>query len=107
MPLLAGLFVTLFGNIAAWFGAWLTKKAALGAAAVTTFGILTGAFYGAMSLLIAGLVTTFPAVEHQALLWVALPDNVALFVAATIGADTAVALYRWNVENLRLTAYIT
>lgn len=107
MPLLASLLVTMFGNLAAWFGAWLSKKAALAAAAVATFSVLTVAFYAAMTALLAGLVTAFPGGVLSSILWMAVPDSAPLVVAATIGADTAVALYRWNVTNLKLTSYIT
>lgn len=105
MPLLAGLLVTMFGNLAVWFGAWLSKKAALAAAAISTFAVLTAAFYAAMSALIAGLITAFPGGVLGSLIWVAVPDSASATIAATIGADTAVALYRWNVANLKFASY--
>lgn len=107
MPLLAGLLVTMFGSLAAWFGAWLSKKAALAAAAISTFGVLTVAFYAGMTALFSGLITVFPGGVLGSVIWMAVPDSAAATIAATIGADTAVALYRWNVENLRLASYVT
>jgi hypothetical protein len=40
-------------------------------------------------------------------IYMAVPPAVPAAVAAVIAADAAVALYRWNVENMRLLAYIT
>lgn len=109
MPLLAGLLTSLFGGVAAFFSAWMTKKAAFAVAAVTTFAALTVGLFAAMTLLFSGLIVAFPEASPVVLtgLWVALPDNAIPIVAICISTDTAVALYRWNVENLRLAAYVT
>ena len=109
MPLLAGLFLSLFSGLASFFAAFVTKKIAFAAAAIASFAILTTAFYAAMLTLLAGLLSSFPegGAAVQTMLWVALPDAVPLMVSVTLGADTAVALYRWNMENIRLAAYVT
>jgi len=108
MPLLAGFLGALFGGLADFFARWLTRKVAFAAAAVATFTALTAALYAAVAALLVGLVFSFPAGTAAATgVWLAIPDNGPLCVAACIACDTAVALYRWNVENLRLAAYIT
>jgi hypothetical protein len=109
MPLLAGLLVTLFSGLVGLLTTWLTKKVALVVAAIATFGALTIALVVAMQALVAGLLLAFPEVDPVVLtfLWVAVPDNLPACVAACIGADTAVALYRWNSANLRLAASVT
>lgn len=108
MPLLAGFLGGLFAGLADFFARWFTKKVAFAAAAVATFAALTLALYGAVSALLAGVVLSFPGGGPVAAgVWLMVPDNGPLCVAAMVSIDTAVALYRWNVENLRLAAYIT
>ena len=109
MPWLASLFVTLFGGLASFFAQYLTKKVALAAAAISTFGLLTVGFYATLSALIAGLLTSFPVSGGliSTMIWLAVPDSAPAIIAAVIGADTALALYRWNVDNLKLASYVT
>jgi len=108
MPVFAGLFVSLFSGLVSFFVQWFSKKLALGLAAVTVFGGLTLALWGAIGLGLSGIVAMLPADSGLLTgLWVATPPNAQACIAATIAADTAVALYKWNVENLRLMAYIT
>lgn len=103
MPL-AGLFTALVG----FFTTYVSKKIAFGLAAVSVFAGLTTALYFTLEAVIAGMFVVLPDIPGlQIGLWVALPDNTAALVAAAIGCDVSVALYRWNVENLRLMAYIT
>lgn len=108
MPLLAGLLVNLFAGVAGFFAQWLTKKTALAAAAVAVFATLTVTLYTAVGAMLTAVAVAVPA--DSALLmgmWVAFPDNVQPLIALAIATDTSIALYRWNVENLRLMAYVT
>lgn len=107
MPLLAGLLLSLFGSLAGFFVQWFTKKVAFAVAAIATFAALTVALYIGMSLLLSGLSVTFPGGVLQTFLWLAVPDSAPVAIAAMIGADTAISLYKWNVENLRLASYVT
>ncbi len=109
MPLLAVWIGSLFAGLAGWFAQWMSKKVAFGAAAVATFGLLTVALVGAMQALLAGIVLTFPETHTMVLtiMWLGIPDNATTCIAVCLSADTAIALYRWNVENLRLVSYIT
>lgn len=104
MPLLGGLLVTLFSGLASYLSAWMAKKAAFAVAAIATFGLLTVALIAALQALVAGVVLAFPEVDPVVLsiVWMVLPDNATTCVGIAIAADTAIALYRWNVENLRL-----
>jgi hypothetical protein len=108
MPLLAGWLLSIFTTMAGWFGAYLTKKAAFGAASVAVFATLTGALYVALSLLFSGIAAVMPNWPGISTgIWFAIPANLPACIAAIWAADTAVALYRWNVENLKLMAYVT
>jgi len=108
MPLLAQLMASLFGSLAGFFATWVTKKAALGAAAVSVFAILTLALMAAIATAINTALHVF-SVPH----WFAvgfnlfMPPSFVAGVAAIIAAHAAVALYRWNVENLKILAYVT
>lgn len=108
MPLLAGWLLTLFSGLAGWFGAWVSKKIAFALAAVGVFSAATVALYGVLSALLNGITATLPTWPGMEwAIYMAVPPNAPAVVAAVISADAAVALYRWNMENLRLLAYVT
>jgi len=108
MPVLAGLFLAIFTEIAAFFANYVGKKLALGGAAVATFGVMTLALYGTLALLLNGLAFAMPSWPGLSLsIWVAIPPAVPSGVAAVIAADSAIALYQWNIRNMQLMAYIT
>lgn len=104
-----GVVAWIFNGAAALFGAWATKKVALAGAAVATFAALTLALMGALAALITGLLFSFPESGSfiETMLWLALPSNAEACLAICISADVAIGLYRWNVENIRLAAYVT
>lgn len=108
MPILGGLLVSIFSGLIDFFIRWFGKKAAIGAAAVAVFAGLTVALWAAIGAALSTVAVLVPADSSVLIgLWVATPDNAQSVIAATIACDTAIALYRWNVENLRLMAYIT
>jgi len=109
MPVLGGLLLGLFSGLAEWFAIYLTKKLALATAAVLTFAALTVALYGVIGGLLAGLSLAFPAGGSPVSVgvWLMIPDDGPLCISTIVGIDTAVALYRWNLENLRLAVSVT
>lgn len=107
MGLLGGLLAGLFSTLVSWFAQWVTKKVAIAAAAISAFSILTVALFTVLSLSISLLVSSFPNHVLQTILWLAIPDQVPLAVASVIAADTAIALYTWNVQNVKLAAWVT
>lgn len=108
MPLLGSMLINLFTGLITYFCQWFTKKVAIGAAAVATFSALTLVLWAAIGAVMGTIVYAVPGDSaFMTGLWVALPGNASACFAATIAADTAVALYKWNQENLRLMAYIT
>lgn len=108
MPLLAGFLGAMFGALAEFLVKFFAKKTALGAAAITTFGVLTVALFTVISGLAAGLSLAAPAVPGLATaLWLVIPDNFAACMAVAISVDTACALYTWNVGSLKLAATVT
>lgn len=108
MPLLAGLIQALFVGLAGWLGQWMAKKTAFATAAVAAFGVLTVGLFTGLSVIVQSLAINLPAgTVWSAGLWITVPDNGPAVVAATLSCDAALALYRWNVENLRLAAWVT
>lgn len=108
MPLLGGLFVGLFGALVDFFVKYVTKKVALMSAALATFLLLTLAFWAAVTAALLGVAVTFPGGDAVAIgVWLMVPDNAPLCLSAIVAVDTAVGLYRWNVENLRFASYVT
>jgi hypothetical protein len=108
MPVFAGLFSGLFASIASFFALHVAKKTAYGLAAVAVFALLTAAL---MALIAASIETAlaYSALPQGVVIGFAyfMPDNFPACVSALVAADVAVALYKWNVENLRLMAYVT
>lgn len=108
MPLLGGMFMGLFAGLMQFFVKYVTKKTALIAAAIATFAVLTLGFWSAVTVAIAGIAWTFPSGGGVAIgVWLMVPDNAPVCLSACLGVDTAVGLYRWNIENLRLASYVT
>lgn len=105
MPILAGLILSLAGQLASFLGLFFAKRVAIGGAAVATFAVLTVAVYGVLAGLIGSVSAAFPGWPGlQTAIWVATPPTVPGGITAAIAADAAIALYRWNRENVRLLA---
>lgn len=108
MPMLAALMVSIFNGLINFFVTYFSKKVAIGLAAVAIFFTLTVSLFTVMTTAFSALVYQFPADSSLAMgLWVAVPPNFLACLSAAVACDTAVALYRWNVENLRILSYIT
>lgn len=108
MPLLASLLSGLFGALVEFFARYFTKKVALATAAVAAFGALTLALWAAVTVALAGIAYSFPGGSAVAVgVWLMVPDNGPACISAIISIDTAVGLYRWNMENLRSASYVT
>lgn len=108
MPWLATLLVSIFNALVNFFVVWFTKKTAIGLAAIAVFFTLTVGLWTIVGTSLHAL--TYALLDHPGFLmglWVAVPSNAQACISATIAADTAIALYKWNNENLRLMAYIT
>lgn len=108
MGLFAQLFAAIMGNLAGFFGQWMTKKVALGAAVVSTFGILTlamTALIGTSITLLLGL----SSIPEMAVVGIRMfmPSQTPLIISTVIAGDAAIAVYRWNVENLKAVSFVT
>lgn len=108
MPVLASLLVSLFGGLVGFLAQWVSKKVALVAAAIATFATLTAALFVALGTAISALQLGLPNVPGiTTAIWLALPDNFPLIVSTLLAFDASVALYRWNVQSLKLAGYVT
>lgn len=108
MPLLASLLAGLFAALVEFFARYFTKKVALATAAVAAFGALTLALWAAVTVALAGVAYSFPGGSAVAVgVWLMVPDNGPACISAIISIDTAVGLYRWNMENLRFASYVS
>lgn len=97
-------FSSLLGSLAGFFGQWITKKAALGAAAVTLFAGITLAFAATLKALAAGVVYAVPS---SCAVGYCIPSNLVPCVSAVLAALMARWVYDWHRENIRLMAYVT
>lgn len=105
MPILAGLIISIASNLASFLGLFFAKKIAIGAAVVSTLAVLVVALYASLSGLISGLAVGFPSWPGVSIgIWVATPFPVAQGLTAMIATDAAIALFKWNAENVKLLA---
>lgn len=104
MPILGSLFVTLVSGLAGFLGRFMSFKVAVSAAALLAFGTLTVGLYTLLAGLSAGITATFPAMALTGV-WLFVPDNTVACITIIATTDAACALYRWNLEALRLGAY--
>lgn len=108
MPLLAGLMLVIVGKLAAFLGAYVGRKLALGIAATGAFSLATISMYGVLSLLLTGLTAVLPTWPGmQIAIWFAVPPAVPGAIAAAISADVAIGAYKWHTENIKIMSYIT
>lgn len=103
MPILGGLLVSLFGSLATFLTKFLAVRAAAVVAAIAAFLTLTLGLYAAAAAAHATLTVAFPSMLMTGV-WLMVPDNAGICLGALIATDTAVALYRWNVENLHIAS---
>lgn len=102
MPVLGAMFVNLFGGLFTMLVGMFGLRLAVATAAVAAFTALTLALYGAMAILVGSLATAFPNGAAPALgVWLVVPDNGPLCLAAIFACDAACALYRWNLTGVR------
>jgi len=106
MPIFAGLLTGLFSSIADFFVRFLTKKIAFAAAAITTFGIATTALYTALSVALNAVSMTVPDVPGLSIgIWLVITPNAPVIVSTVIAFDATLAIYRWNIQTLRLATF--
>lgn len=102
MPLLAGLFISMFSQFAAFLGSYMARKYAVGLAALAVLFTITAAMYGALSGLLNGLnavLPNWPGMETA--VWVAAPPILPVAVGACIAADITVAVWQYNKQQMK------
>jgi uncharacterized membrane protein YeaQ/YmgE (transglycosylase-associated protein family) len=90
---------TLFGSLAGFFAQWMTKKAALGTAAVAVILTLTAGFWFALQTLMSSVLIAAPALCE--LSWL-MPSNTGACIAAVVSAKIVQAVYYWHMVNLKV-----
>lgn len=100
MPFLAALL----GSFAGFFGQWMTKKAALGTAALASIAGLTVGFWLGLKALMVGVLVAAPALCE--LSWL-IPSNTAGCVAVMVSSTVVRAVYDWHIQNIKVLSYIT
>lgn len=103
MPILAGLFTGIFSSLVSFFGQFMAYRFAMVAALIGVMTAVTMGFYAVMSTILNGVsasLPSWPGVEIA--VWVAAPDILPVAASAAISADVAAAVYRWNLQQMRL-----
>lgn len=104
MPVLAQLFVSLFGGLASSLVAIGTKKVATVAYAVVAFGVALAALMAAFNLLVAPLVQAMFTTQYGQFLGLAFPPMAGTCLAAIGTAWGACALYKLKVQSIKMSA---
>lgn len=103
---LGNLLVGFVTSVVAYFGLQLSKKTVFAAAAVAAFVALTSACIMVIKAAALGIVYALPAFMAPTI-GMLIPTNFAACVGAIMSAKTAVLIYRYHTETLRLVSYIT
>lgn len=94
MPLLAGLFGSIFSGLVSFFVQYVTKKVALYAAAVVSLGLLTTALLLAFSAALATIHYALPVAYGT--LTAFLPANLGLCLSTYSAMALVKWVYDWN-----------
>ncbi len=93
----------VFGSIAAWFTATLSRKAVVAFSVVTAFVSVTAAFLVCMKILITGLIALVAMpVWLESWIGVFIPSNYAGILSMIMSAKTCRAAYDLAVEKVRM-----
>ncbi len=101
MPLLGGLLVSLFGGLLTFFVKFLAVRGAAVAAALATFAALWAVVFTAASVAASSVTMAFPTMAMTGV-WLFVPDNAPVCLAAILSIDTAALMYKWNYTGLQL-----
>lgn len=107
----AAFIGNILSSIAGFFGIWLSKKVAFGAAAVATYAGLSVAIVAVVMASISGLQSAFigmgglPASFMLGFLYF-MPDNLNAALGVVVAARVSVSVYQWNVIALKLVSTI-
>lgn len=109
MPMLAvwlgNLLVGLVSSIVTYFALRLSKKTIFATAAIAAFLALTGACVAVIKAAAVAIIYNLPGWASS--IGMLLPTNTAACIGALVSAKTAVTIYRYQVETLKLASYIT
>lgn len=105
MPLLGGLIAGLFAGLFQFLATFVSRKTALAAAWIGTFGVLVAGLVAAVSAAVSTIsVSTIGFAGAGTGFYIASADVGLTAGAVCILVDGLVAVYRWNVSNLSLLA---
>ena len=106
MPLLGGLFVSLFSGLVAWFTQWVTRKVAFGLASVAAMSGLTLALFVAMRLTLGTLAQMAPGGGGMFMqgIGMMIPPVAPACVSMYVTMWTACTVYTWQRDLLHLFA---
>jgi len=100
MPFLAALL----GSLAGFLTQWMTKKAAMGVAALGSIFTLTLAFWLALKSAMQSVLVAAPALCE--ITWL-IPSNAAACIAVVVSATVVKAVYDWHIQNIKVLSSIT
>jgi uncharacterized protein DUF5455 len=106
MPLLGGLFVTLFSGLVAWLTTFVTRKVAFGIAAVVGMSGLTVALFVVFRGLILSL-DGYATGAHQMFvdaLAMAIPPAAPFCLSTYMTMWTTCTVYTWQRDLIHLFA---
>lgn len=107
MPLLGALLQGLFVALADFLARFVTRKVATATAAVVAFGVLVTGLMATIMGTISSIIPVLPGGQAiDIAIWLAVPSTGPAVVSACLATDAAMALYRWNKQNIQLAAVV-
>ena len=104
IPWLAGVIGGLFSAVFSYLSAFLTKRFAIVAAAITVIVGITTAFFAAINALVTGLAIVAPA-ELSIAAGLVVPSNATACATAYITALIVRWAYQWNVKIVQFKLF--
>tara|TARA_B110000977_G_scaffold172358_1_gene224693 strand:+ start:126 stop:464 length:339 start_codon:yes stop_codon:yes gene_type:complete len=104
IPWLAGIIMTAFSGIFAWFLTFMTKRFAIAAAAITLIVSLTAGLFAAVSGLLAGISLAVPP-DMLTMSGILLPNNLEASFSICISTRLLKYAYDWNVKFIEMKLF--
>lgn len=106
MHLVAAFFVSAFGALFGYFAKFLGQRVAIGAALTASVVAASLTFYGAIQILISGLLLAIDNDWFLMVFYAIWPSNASACISACLAADVAVFIYRHKIRLMTTIAQV-
>lgn len=104
MQIIGAFFVSVFGSVFTLISAWFASRAALYTALVAVSLAATAGAFLTLKALVVGLITSVSYAPFVMAFFSCWPSNAETCIAACVGADLVVFLYRYKMSLIESVA---